>query len=238
VAGLFLNCPKEYEGVLLLHGEVGDEELQAALTQFQGVIEQLPPRRSRVVRRPRARTIHIFEVTARSGREAHFRVRCERGTYVRKLIHDLGVALGCSAHMQQLRRTWTGPFGLEECVSIKCVAAAVQDVATGHRRALQGVLWPVEEVVARLVPRVWIDDGAVHSVCCGYPLAVPGVCALTDWVVDDVVAVLTMKGELIGLGRALMASHDILGSARGLAARMERVLMARDRYASKRKGMQ
>jgi len=230
LCGLLLGSDKVYLGSLRLHGDVPSTVLEKALEQFRGLIVQVPPVRSSVKRRPRERDVHEFEVTGREARCVDFRVRCEGGTYIRKLAHDLGQSLGCGAHMTRLRRTAGGAFGIEECVTLRQLEQSVSAAQAGDEGPLRRAVLPAEDIVGRLVPRVWVDDGAVHSVCTGYPLAVPGVCALEEFGPDDRVALMTAKGELIGLGRAQMAAKKVLGAERGIAVRGERVLMGPDVY--------
>jgi len=230
VAGLLLGSDKAYTGVMVLHGDVSDEELQEALCGFQGVIEQLPPRRSRVKRAPRRRRVHAFEATGRDGRRVEFTVRCQGGTYVRKLVHDLGQALGCGAHMVGLRRTQSGPFALEDCVTMAAIERACALSDSERDEALRRIVLPVEAVVGRLLPQVRMADGAVCSVCDGFPLAVPGVCELDEFCAGAPVAALTMKGELVGIGEALLDSGTILAERSGLAVAVHTVLMHRGTY--------
>jgi H/ACA ribonucleoprotein complex subunit 4 len=225
VAEVLLGCDKGYEGVMALHGDVDDEALERGMESLHGVIEQMPPRRSAVARRLRERAVYRFEVTGREGRQARFAVDCQGGTYVRKLIHDLGLELGCGAHMASLRRVRAAGFGIEDCVSAEQVAQAA-----GDPEALRRVVRPVEEVLGRLLPRVEVEDGAVGPLCTGYPLAAPGVCALEDFGVGERVLLLTQKGEVVALGEALMSSHEVLEARHGLAVRMEHVLMEKGRY--------
>lgn len=225
VAGLLLGCDKAYTGMMALHGDVADEELEAALERFRGVIEQTPPRRSRVKRRARRRTVHAFEVTGRQGRQARFAVHCEGGTYVRKLIHDLGQELGCGAHMLQLRRTRAGPFAADDCVTMADLADASRCMAQDQGDSVRRLVRPIEDIVGRILPDVRMADGAVNSVCGGFPLAVPGVCELDDFDRGARVAALTMKGELVGIGTALMGSDEILAADGGLAVAVSTVLM-------------
>jgi H/ACA ribonucleoprotein complex subunit 4 len=230
VAAVLLSCDKAYEGAMQLHGDVPDDKLAAAVVTLRGVIVQTPPRRSRVKRAPRERAVHAFDVTRRSGRRAEFSVRCQGGTYVRKLIHDLGRHLGCGAHMISLRRTRAGPFTLNEAVVEERVLEAAHRAQRGDETPLRALVWPVDEVVCRVLPRVSLDDGAVDAVCCGVPLAVPGVCGLDEFGAGDEVAMTTLKGELIGLGQARMGSAELQEAQNGLAVLPRRILMARGVY--------
>ncbi len=229
-AEVLLGCDKSYEGTMSLHGDVDDAALERGMAALRGVIEQMPPRRSAVARRLRERAVYRFEVTRREGREAAFEVDCQGGTYIRKLVHDLGLELGCAAHMASLRRTRAAGFGIEECVTTEEVAEAA---GAGEVNSLRKVVLPVEEVLARLLPRVQVEDGAVQPLCTGYPLAAPGVCAVEEFAEGEQVLVVTLKGEVVALGRALMGWEEALRAERGLAVRMEHVLMEKGTYAKR-----
>lgn len=70
-----------------------------------------------VERSPSAVTVHALDVVAFAADRVTLDVRCSPGTYVRALARDLGKDLGCGGHLESLRRTRTGPFGLEGSVS-------------------------------------------------------------------------------------------------------------------------
>ena len=129
----------------------------------------------------RERHVHSFELGEGVGRRVPFTVRCAGGTYIRKLVHDLGQALGCGAHMASLRRTQAGPFTMADCATMAQVEEAARLAAQGDDGPVRRLVRPVEDLSVCVLPRVVIDDGAVHSVCSGFPLAVPGVCALDDF---------------------------------------------------------
>jgi H/ACA ribonucleoprotein complex subunit 4 len=229
-AGAFLGCDKVYEGAMRLHGDVGRADLEAGMQEFRGPIEQLPPRRSRVKRAPRMRTVYSLEVTGIRGRDVEFRVVCQHGTYIRKLVHDMGQVLGCGAHMTSLRRTRAGPFGLEECATPVQIESAAVAMTRGDESQVRAVVTPIDGAVARVLPAIWVDDGAVHSLTNGAPLCAPGVCALHAFGQGDMVAVMTLKDELVGLARAEVGSAAALSLSRGVVARMHNVLMGRGVY--------
>lgn len=133
------------------------EDVQAALAQFLGPIEQIPPmysaikiggqklyelarRGKEVERKPRSITIHELELLEGEGTEYVLRVRCSKGTYVRTLCHDLGRALGCGGCMSSLRRTRAGSFALSQAVTMQ----QVLDFAAEHDP--QELLMPVDAV--------------------------------------------------------------------------------------------
>lgn len=229
-ASVLLGCDKAYRGTMMLHDEVAEQELDEAVDGFRGTIRQKPPRRSRVKREFRERTVYSFRIERFDGRRAVFAVRCEGGTYVRKLIHDLGVQIGCGAHMTALRRAEAAGIGLSDCVSMEEVEQAGRALQRGESGPLERVLRPVEDVVTPLLPVVVLDDGAIDSVCTGYPLAVPGICELDDFAEGDRVAVLTLKGELVGLGEALADSAEVLEAEHGEAVHVGQVMMRRGTY--------
>lgn len=66
--------------------------------------------------------VHRFEIQSILGDRARFVAEVSAGTYVRSLAHDLGQALGCGAHLSQLRRTQAGQFSLSEAVTLDALA--------------------------------------------------------------------------------------------------------------------
>lgn len=108
-------------------------QIEEALAQFQGEIEQLPPAYSavkhrgqplykfaraglEVPRKPRKVQIYHLKILRWEGAELELRVECGKGAYIRSLAHDLGRVLGCGAHLKRLVRLQSGPFKLEEAV--------------------------------------------------------------------------------------------------------------------------
>jgi tRNA pseudouridine55 synthase len=67
--------------------------------------------------------VHRFEIKSVCGNRARFLAEVSAGTYIRSLAHDLGQALGCGAHLAQLRRTQAGEFNLSHAVTIENLAA-------------------------------------------------------------------------------------------------------------------
>jgi len=228
VARLLLGGEKTYEGIMQLHGDVPDDVLLEAMGRFEGAIEQLPPRRSRVKRRVRTRCVYHFRLTDRTGRRAGFSVRCQGGTYVRKLVHDLGQELGCGAHMASLRRTHQCCNSVADCSTLDEVRAAAAAAGEDGGAGLRRVVRPVEDLVGEILPVVLADDGALPSIATGYPLAVPGVCELDEFEPGDEVAVMTRKGELAAVGQALLGSGEVRTAGHGLAVAVSTVLIRPD----------
>ena len=104
--------------------------------QFIGDIQQYPPVFSAIKKdgkrlyefaragedveiKPRMVNISEFEITNISGLKVEFRVVCSKGTYIRSLANDFGVALQSGAHLSALRRTKIGDFDVKNAISIE-----------------------------------------------------------------------------------------------------------------------
>lgn len=113
--------------------------LERALDAFRGDILQMPPavsakkingvpayklaRQNKPVELKAVPvTIHSLELLACGADTARVRVHCSTGTYIRSLAHDLGVALGCGAHLTALRRTRAGMFTLDHARTLEQLA--------------------------------------------------------------------------------------------------------------------
>ena len=173
VAQVFLEGTKEYLAVLELHGPV-PADLDAVVSAFEGEIYQKPPRKSAVTRRLRTRTIHDLDVLETHDRQALLRIRCESGTYVRKLCHDLGLAAGTGAHMGHLRRTATDPFDDTDLVSTAALTDALAFAADGDEAPLRAVVTPAERALTHL-PHLTVAASAADQIAAGAPVYAPGV---------------------------------------------------------------
>jgi len=157
---LLSGLEKGYIGKAHLHQEISLDKIEKTIQKkFIGKIKQTPPKRSRVKRVEREREIFDFEVIEKEGRNFSFKVMCQAGTYIRKLIDDLGKELGIGAHMTQLRRHVQGPFLEQECIKIDDL---------GDEKKLKKSLLSTEEVVKRLnVPSIKVkkeqEDDLKHG---------------------------------------------------------------------------
>lgn len=135
------------------------EALEAALEQFRGEIDQLPPMHSaikmggkklyelaragaEVERQPRHVTIHRLDLESYEPPDVRLFVECSKGTYIRSLAHDLGQALGTGAYLGALVRTRHGPFTLDSAVSLDRLGEAF---LAGEGQAL---LLPPETIIS------------------------------------------------------------------------------------------
>lgn len=234
VTRTLLLSGKEYVGVMHLHDEVPQHRLEQVLLDFQGEIYQRPPMRAAVKRQLRVRNVYYIELLERDGREVLMRVGCEAGTYMRKLMSDIGEALGCGAHMSELRRTRTGPFMEKDSIKLHDLSDAYAFwQEEGREEPLRSAILPVEISVQHL-PKIVVRDGAVDAICHGASLAAPGVISVETGIsAGDLVAILTLKGELIGLAHATMGSKEIYETDHGIVAKPERIVMSPGTYPKK-----
>jgi tRNA pseudouridine55 synthase len=179
------------------------------LDRFMGPIEQVPPMHSAlkkdgkalyeyaregqtVERAARHVVIHDLELLDMQlgGDEPQLRLRvhCSKGTYIRTLGEDIAEALGCGGHLRMLRRTATGPFDVDQCVTLEALEAMgeaerlalllpVQTLLQGHTecaleaedagRFLSGVRrrgpWPDQAHVAVYGPAPRVLLGSAHT---------------------------------------------------------------------------
>jgi len=226
LAPVFLEGTKEYVAVLELHG-LPPTDIQATMAAFESDVYQKPPRKSAVARRLRSRRIYDLDVLEPEGRQALLRIRCESGTYIRKLCHDIGLALGTGGHMGDLRRIATDPFDDTDLVTL-------QDLADGLAWArednygvhLRDIVSPAERVMAHL-PAITIARSAAEEVAQGAPVYAPGIVDVDDAAADldpgddDLLACYTPDGSAVCLGK-LVGDPD---AESGEAVSLERVLV-------------
>lgn len=227
-----LNAGKEYVCLMKLHTQVPEKELKKVFREFTGEIYQKPSIISAVKRETRVRNIYYLELLEVEDKNVLFRVGCEAGTYIRKLCHDMGMAMGTGAHMQELRRTKSGPFREDETMITlhDLKDAYVEWKENGSEASLRKVILPMERALSHL-PRLVIRDNAVDALCHGAGLAAPGVLTVeSDIEKGDLVAVFSQKGEAVSFGVAQMKTLDILKAATGIVVTTERVFMEPGTY--------
>jgi tRNA pseudouridine55 synthase len=173
--------------------DVSEQDVRDAARALVGEIEQRPPafsavkvggrrlyaaarRGEEVEAAPRRVQVDAFDVLGFDGRDFDFRVTCSSGTYVRSLVAEVGVRLGCGAHLARLVRTRIGPFREE-------------DAQPPDR---PGNPLPSERAVAHL-PRLDVDEEEAVAAGHGRPLGPAGI--------DGPYAVFGPGGSLIGVWR-------------------------------------
>lgn len=230
--GVLLFGPKEYYALARLHAIVGDEELRSVIEEFTGEIYQRPPQRSAVKREVRIRTVYEFDALEEQERLILMRILCQAGTYIRKIIYDIGEVLGCGATMVELRRTQVSNFsesnGLVKMHDLADAFALWKE--NGKEEKLREIVKPIE-LALQTVKAVTIRDTAVDALCHGAQLAVPGVLNVPrDLKKGDFVGVYTLKGEVVALAEASMTDQEVIESSNGIAFTMKRIIMKPNTY--------
>ena len=157
--------------------------LVQALGRFRGAIEQVPPMYSAlkhegqplyalaragqtVERAARQVTVHELELLERAQDVLHLRIKCSKGTYVRQLAIDLGLALGTVAHLEALRRTAVGSFRLDQAV-------ALDDLQALGEEARRAWLLPPDSLLEGL-PRLELPEALAARFLKGQAVALEG----------------------------------------------------------------
>jgi tRNA pseudouridine55 synthase len=157
------------------------DQINSLAANFKGVIEQTPPpfsakkihgvpayklarKHKDVVLQPVQVEIKEFEILTVEGERACFRARVASGTYMRSVAHEMGLKLGCGAHLEQLRRTVVAEFTLEDAVSLDqldATGASQQDLFVHPRKLLPQL------------PCVTADDANAARIRSGRPVNLP-----------------------------------------------------------------
>jgi tRNA pseudouridine55 synthase len=196
------------EGGPIFHGDwTGEvERMGAILAEFQGEIEQTPPMFSAIKHRGRplyeyarkgqpversSRPVRIYEIAVLSSNppDIGLRVHCSKGTYIRTLAHDIGLRLGCGAHLAALRRTAIGTLGIEDAVPLAALEAA--DEAT-RWSLLRGA-----DLLVSHLPAAALPAADAKAILHGKVVALPGGC-----IASGVVRLYDPNGVFLGVGLA------------------------------------
>lgn len=194
---VLMGLDKEYEGTMYLHKDVDLNKLKEVISEdFIGKITQIPPVKSRVARKPRKRMVYSFDILGRGGKDVKFRTKVEAGTYIRKLIHDIGEKLGMGAHMKKLRRTKVGHFCIEN-------SHTLEEVKNGWKSGkLEKILIPIENAISH-VKRVYVKDSAILRIRNGSPIFSSGLIRVQDNIkAKETVGIFSSDDRLIALGIA------------------------------------
>jgi len=177
LTGFFLGEDKEYVGLMRIHEEISIKDLQKMINdKFLGKIKQLPPVKSRVARVLREREIKSFEILEQDEDKKGFLFKTEvqGGTYIRKLIHDLGGELKMGAHMLELRRVRAGIFkeygeNGYPSVNLYDFESAVDEFDNGNEGPLREIIIP-GEIVSELYPVVQVKGEFTDRILRGSPI--------------------------------------------------------------------
>jgi tRNA pseudouridine55 synthase len=157
--------------------------VEQELSTFVGRLAQTPPMYSAlkhegtalyrlarqgqmVVRAPRQVEIYALELLEWASPELQVKVCCSKGTYIRSLAHDLGQRLQCGAHLVGLVRLASGPFRIEQAITMTEMESAF---AAGSGAQL---LQPLDAAL-QAFPAVTVDQGTATAIAHGQRVELP-----------------------------------------------------------------
>ncbi|MGH9585884.1 MAG: tRNA pseudouridine(55) synthase TruB [Acidobacteriaceae bacterium] len=181
------------------------ELIRAAASRFRGEIQQVPPPISakkvggkpayKIARaggtpelKPVPITVSEFSIASLEGDLAAFSIRLSAGGYVRSVAHEIGQALGCGAHLASLRRTSSGPFAIEQSLTLDEVEAL------GRAGTLAQHL-PHPRTLLPQFPSVTADEQAAGRLRNGMQVNLP------EFSQAPLVKIFAGQRELVAIGR-------------------------------------
>jgi len=174
LTGHFLGEDKEYIGIMRIHKDIPLKEIKKVIKEkFMGKIKQTPPVKSRVKRQERQREIKKFELLENQGKDILFLAEVQGGTYIRKLLDDLGKELKIGAHMLELRRIRAGIFTEHDkeypIVNLYDFQKAIDEYEKGNEELLREIIIPAE-IVSNLFPVIEIKENNLKQIFTGKPI--------------------------------------------------------------------
>ena len=185
--------------------------LEHLLERFRGEFLQLPPpvsakkvagkrayelARKNVAVRLEPVKVQVYELTLESveGELVRLRAHCSGGTYLRSIAHELGQALGCGAHLEELRRTASSEFGIAQARTI----GQLESLAAEER--LFDALIPAGRLLPGM-PEIYVDEPTILRIRNGsnFPASpFRGAAAAHR------VKAITYGGDLVAIGEAVL----------------------------------
>jgi tRNA pseudouridine55 synthase len=204
--------------------DVSRAQIERLLPQFTGAISQIPPMYSaikmggqplyklaragqEVERQPRDIVVHELKLLDFEGDRVTLEIHCSKGTYIRTLAHDIGEALGCGAHVVELRRLAAGGLSLDGAVTL-AELQALPDPASRAQKLL-----PLDAML-KGIPEVRLTALAAHYLRHGQPVSMqhgrpPGWVRLYEG-----------ESRFLGVGQVLddgrVAPRRLLGQGKGI----------------------
>jgi H/ACA ribonucleoprotein complex subunit 4 len=180
-----------------LHEEVSIEKIKEVIKdKFLGKIKQTPPVKSRVKRVEREREVKSFEILEKDGKDFLFKTHVQGGTYIRKLIDDLGKELGIGAHMLELRRVIAGIFEEAESITLYDLDKIIND-----EDKLKSIIIP-GEAISKVYPIVEIEEECISRVLHGQPIYDKNLSSKARLDKEQIICVFS-KDKFIGMFKVL-----------------------------------
>lgn len=210
LTGFFLGEDKEYVGIMRIHKDSSLEKIEKVIKEnFTGKIKQVPPVKSRVKRQEREREIKKFKLFEKNGKDILFLAEVEGGTYIRKLIDDLGKKLGIGAHMLELRRIRAGIFKEEDkeypLVNLYDFEKAFNEYKKGNEKLLRNIIIP-GEIISKLFPVLEVKKESLKKLFTGKPIFEDEVKNKIKGLKDSVVCVFSDE-MFVGMYKVVDKEH-------------------------------
>ena len=193
LTGFFLGEDKEYVGIMRIHEDTEIEKIREVIKKkFMGIIIQKPPVKSRVKREEREREIKSFDLIDRDGKDILFRTEVQGGTYIRKLLDDLGKEMGIGAHMLELRRVRAGIFkedgAVYPSVNLYDLEKAIKSFKEGKEEELRNIIIPAE-IVSEVYSVVKVNKKREDEFLTGKPILKEDVKTRNDFEEGKIISV-------------------------------------------------
>lgn len=193
--------------------------IEPLLDRFRGKIQQMPPAISAkkiagtpayklarknipVELKPVDVEIYSIELLGCEGSDAHLRVHCSAGTYMRTIAHDIGQLVGSGAYLTELRRTSSGGFDLPMAYTLERLAVMAED------GTIPQALIPAAELLPEF-PTEMVDPSTVHFIRQGRDFRVSPFRSHGG---SRYVKAISQDGHLVAIGEAKLPHlyHPIL----------------------------
>ncbi len=178
----------------LIGEHVTKERIQALLDEhFSGAIKQVPSMFSalkhngqplyklarqgvQVEVKPRTVTIREIHILDFRGDEVDLDIRCSKGTYIRSIVEDLGLLLGCGAHVKALRRLDSGPYKSDQMITLERLRSIAEmkrenEPLESIQNRLDALLLPTWSAIND-VPVILLDEEQCRLVRNGIVIAI------------------------------------------------------------------
>jgi len=230
------SAGKEYVAVMKLHEVLSSKKkLVQAVETLKGPLFQRPPLIAAVKRQLRVRSVYQSKLIEYNpeNQMAVIWFDCEAGSYIRTLCVHLGLLCGTGGHMEELRRIRSGAQNETNGQMFTChdVLDAQWSLDNeGDETYMRRVVQPLEALLTQY-KRIVMKDSSVNAICYGAKILLPGLLRFEDGIeMNDLVVIMTSKGEAIALGVALMTTASMSTCNHGVVAKIKRVVMERDVY--------
>jgi len=137
--------------------------------------------------------------------------------------------------MEELRRSRSGHLSEDDMLATMHDVLDAQWIHENENEEtyLRTVIHPLESLLTQY-KRIVVKDSSINAICYGAKLMIPGLLRFEAGIeVDEIIVIMTTKGEAIALGIAQMATADMTSCSHGIVAKIKRVIMDRDTYPRK-----